>query len=351
MNTALNFNVESIESYPYVKSSKVMSFAQLDSIISHMLFEKKLTRETNGFFRLSKSKRNISLDGASKIAFNWAEITREFLYTVISGIGLFSESLRLKVSPELDLVSVLQKVMSVISDDLSNAVTELQNYAPQGAEGAHYIWWENSIAKPIYAAAKIKNVKIVNTPSTNVKKLLDCMLKLSKNKFGAAIQLRIVEAIAQEIALSYRALFTELSIDGALLFPTEPDLAWINSHIKAEVIHHRLVKDTDGGMSQIARTFEEQQEYLDLTAEYIEAWEGAMHDFRDFVLDKDLIENKKIVSKNNRKWICVVCDFIYDEETGLVEDGILPGTSFDDIPNDWVCTDCGVSKSDFKLVD
>lgn len=50
-----------------------------------------------------------------------------------------------------------------------------------------------------------------------------------------------------------------------------------------------------------------------------------------------------------RKWICVVCDFIYDEAKGLPEDGIAPGTRMEDIPDTWACPDCGVTKADFEL--
>ena len=44
-----------------------------------------------------------------------------------------------------------------------------------------------------------------------------------------------------------------------------------------------------------------------------------------------------------KSWQCIVCGFIYDEAKGLPEDGIAPGT-------DWECPDCGVSKSDFEMV-
>ena len=37
------------------------------------------------------------------------------------------------------------------------------------------------------------------------------------------------------------------------------------------------------------------------------------------------------------KYICTVCDFIYDPEIGDPEGGIEPGTQFEDIPDDWVC--------------
>jgi rubredoxin len=50
------------------------------------------------------------------------------------------------------------------------------------------------------------------------------------------------------------------------------------------------------------------------------------------------------------KWVCMVCGFIYDEEKGLPEEGITPGTRWDDIPDDWHCPECSVGKEDFEMV-
>jgi len=52
-----------------------------------------------------------------------------------------------------------------------------------------------------------------------------------------------------------------------------------------------------------------------------------------------------------RKYYCMMCDLIYDEELGMPEDGIAPGTRFEDIPDDWTCPDCSASKIDFSLVE
>jgi rubredoxin len=52
-----------------------------------------------------------------------------------------------------------------------------------------------------------------------------------------------------------------------------------------------------------------------------------------------------------RKWMCVVCGFIYDEVEGLPEEGIPPGTRWDDIPDTWTCPDCGVTKDDFEMIE
>jgi rubredoxin len=51
-----------------------------------------------------------------------------------------------------------------------------------------------------------------------------------------------------------------------------------------------------------------------------------------------------------KQWVCVICGWIYDEETGCPEEGIPPGTRFADIPTDWRCPLCDVGKEDFALV-
>ncbi|MEN7973096.1 MAG: rubredoxin [Verrucomicrobiota bacterium] len=52
-----------------------------------------------------------------------------------------------------------------------------------------------------------------------------------------------------------------------------------------------------------------------------------------------------------KKYICDVCGWIYDPETGDPDSGIAPGTAFADIPDDWECPECGVGKDDFSVVE
>ncbi len=49
-----------------------------------------------------------------------------------------------------------------------------------------------------------------------------------------------------------------------------------------------------------------------------------------------------------KKYRCVVCGYIYDPEKGDPDSGIAPGTPFEEIPDDWTCPVCGVSKEDFE---
>jgi len=50
-----------------------------------------------------------------------------------------------------------------------------------------------------------------------------------------------------------------------------------------------------------------------------------------------------------RKWQCVMCAFSYDEALGMPEEGIAPGTRWEDVPESWSCPDCSASKSDFEI--
>ncbi|MBN2621363.1 rubredoxin [candidate division WOR-3 bacterium] len=47
-------------------------------------------------------------------------------------------------------------------------------------------------------------------------------------------------------------------------------------------------------------------------------------------------------------WQCTKCQYIYDPEIGDPENDIEEGTHFDDLPNTWVCPECGAKKSKFK---
>jgi len=47
------------------------------------------------------------------------------------------------------------------------------------------------------------------------------------------------------------------------------------------------------------------------------------------------------------KYECTACGYIYDPAEGDPDGGVPAGTAFKDIPDDWVCPDCGLGKEDF----
>lgn len=52
-----------------------------------------------------------------------------------------------------------------------------------------------------------------------------------------------------------------------------------------------------------------------------------------------------------RKYMCLLCGYVYDEEQGCEEDGIPPGTRWEDVPLTWRCPECGAMKEDFERVE
>ena len=51
-----------------------------------------------------------------------------------------------------------------------------------------------------------------------------------------------------------------------------------------------------------------------------------------------------------QKYKCTLCNYIYDPEVGDSDSGIIPGTAFEDLPDNWVCPECGAGKEDFSPV-
>jgi len=51
-----------------------------------------------------------------------------------------------------------------------------------------------------------------------------------------------------------------------------------------------------------------------------------------------------------KKWVCTVCGYVYDPAEGDSTSGATPGTSFENLPDDWVCPLCGVGKDLFEEV-
>ncbi len=52
-----------------------------------------------------------------------------------------------------------------------------------------------------------------------------------------------------------------------------------------------------------------------------------------------------------RSYMCLICGFVYDESEGSPEEGLPPGTRWDDVSMNWVCPECGARKEDFEMVE
>ena len=61
-------------------------------------------------------------------------------------------------------------------------------------------------------------------------------------------------------------------------------------------------------------------------------------------------ETETSAGGNMSKYQCGPCGYIYDPEKGDPDSGIAPGTAFEDLPDNWCCPVCGVSKDMFEKV-
>ena len=51
-----------------------------------------------------------------------------------------------------------------------------------------------------------------------------------------------------------------------------------------------------------------------------------------------------------KTYMCLICGWVYDEATGLPEEGIAPGTLWKDVPMNWNCPECVARKEDFEMM-
>ena len=52
-----------------------------------------------------------------------------------------------------------------------------------------------------------------------------------------------------------------------------------------------------------------------------------------------------------KTWMCLVCGWVYDEAEGAPDDGIAPGTRWEDVPDDWICPECAARKVDIEMME
>ena len=52
-----------------------------------------------------------------------------------------------------------------------------------------------------------------------------------------------------------------------------------------------------------------------------------------------------------KKYMCLICGYVYDEAAGAPDEGIAPGTKWEDVPPNWTCPECGARKEDFELIE
>jgi len=60
--------------------------------------------------------------------------------------------------------------------------------------------------------------------------------------------------------------------------------------------------------------------------------------------EKQLTEKEECMDR----YVCTICGYVYDPEQGDPDNGVAPGTKWEDVPDDWECPVCGAPKDDFE---
>lgn len=69
------------------------------------------------------------------------------------------------------------------------------------------------------------------------------------------------------------------------------------------------------------------------------------------VRERAVEEKSQAPAGGYRTWQCLLCSLVYDEAAGWPEEGIAPGTRWQDVPEEWSCPDCSARKSDFEMIE
>jgi len=65
-------------------------------------------------------------------------------------------------------------------------------------------------------------------------------------------------------------------------------------------------------------------------------------------IEKKSKEKPEQKAKQMEKYKCLICGYIYDPAVGDPDNDVAPGTSFEHLPEDWLCPECGADKNEFE---
>jgi hypothetical protein len=255
------------------------SSGDVDNQLARLINDSGLSSSGNRFFQAARAVRQVDGEAALRIAHYWREVTKTFMLTTIAGVGRMAEEASRQADPPRHYLGVMQTIFRVIGDDLNNEMHLFKAVAPVGVGGIHYVWWEDSILRPVAERLRRRGADQMPGLPSRVVALQELMHRMSRSPLGTAVQLRVVEAIALDVVVAFKRVFTRLVIGGSKVFPAGEQLAWMNSHIQAEVAHHSEVSNQGCGMASLADTEAKQKEMLGLTAGYARAWNAALEDF------------------------------------------------------------------------
>ncbi|MFR9676038.1 DUF6202 family protein [Streptomyces sp. TR06-5] len=253
----------------------------LDERVEKEIDTAGLRRADNPFFSTARGVESVTPEAGLAIGLWWRDMTHGFMFSTLAGLGVMARRFLNDRAPSRDILGAFQTVYQVIGDDLDNAAPEFSEVAPRGPAGIHYVWWDDTIVAPLekHVGEEARAGAAGRPPE--VEALLANMDRLATSPLGAAVQLRVVETIALDIAVGFRRMYGKVLVDGERLFTTTEQLAWIDAHIKAETVHAAQVSDDETGMTHLVESPQEAEEFTRLVTEYAGNWSRALATFAD----------------------------------------------------------------------
>ncbi|QUQ67490.1 DUF6202 family protein [Kutzneria sp. CA-103260] len=257
-------------------STYTMSF---EDRITQIIADAGLVRPDNRFFADARSVERVEPVAGLRIALQWQAMTRAFMFTTVASLGLLAREFSTGTEPDREVLGAYQTAYQVIGDDMANLAPEFAAVSPKGADGVHYVWWADSIVAPLANAVSPAEATAAAATTDGVAALIANMRRLAEEPLGAAVQLRVVEAIALDIAVAFRRVYTKVDLGDTKLYGDPGALDWIDSHIKAETSHASSVSDHETGMTAMVVTEDQRAEFERLALEYTGNWARALNDF------------------------------------------------------------------------
>lgn len=256
---------------------------ELDDRVEQVIDEACLRRADNRFFGAARRAEIVTPEAGHAVAVWWRAMTKSFMFTTLAGLGVMARSFAEQPVADVDreLLGAFQTVYRVIGDDLDNVAPEFSAVAPTGPAGIHYVWWEDTIVAPLAThVGGSERATAADLPDP-VRALLESMQRLACSPLGAAVQLRVVETIALDIAVGFRRMYAKVRVGGERVFSRDEQFAWIDAHIKAETGHAAQVSDGEIGMTGLVSGAGRAEEFLALVTGYARDWSAALECFAD----------------------------------------------------------------------
>ena len=257
----------------YEVIERILSTNEFDSKMYFLIENAHLTQTKNSFLIKAKHTPNLSREVALKLAFNWREITKQFMFTVMTSLGEVVD----KISP---LNFPREYTKSSLEPDAANLSNDLN------PDGLCSIWWEKNILDPLRVATNYKNLDAQITVSPKTRHLVQEMNKLALHPLGFAVQFYVVESLAGDIILALLALFTKIEVNGQKMFKSSEVFSWVTAHLQDETLPYQRKTPKDKEILSIFSTIEDQKDLFQLTQAYIKSWSNVLDEFYGF-LDRE----------------------------------------------------------------